>query len=155
MKSARSASLYVRVTVWPELFTTADTKVGAVMSRVELLTTLTLLKLIASLPVTSWIAAFVGAVFTAGAVYLVSTTTFPASIVAGPVKITSVPLTLIPVGSQADPATVTPKFAVVAAGSVEPISSLYRRISLSPVVGTLIDWSTGAVTSAVELFVTT
>ena len=64
-------------------------------------------------------AAFVGAKFAVGAVYFVSTTTFPASIVAGPVRITSLPLALIVVGSQAAPPTVIPKFVVLARGNVE------------------------------------
>ena len=53
MGLASSSSLYVSVTVCPEASTTAETKVGAVMSRVELFSTVMLVSETASLPVGS------------------------------------------------------------------------------------------------------
>ncbi len=63
------------------------------------------------------------------------------------------PSTLIEVGDQVTPPTVTPKFVALTAGNVDPIASLYLRINWSPVTGTSIDWSTGATRSIAELFV--
>ena len=69
-------------------------------------------------------AAFVVKESLAGARYFTKTTVFPASMVVGPVRITSEPETEIPVGSHAAPPFVTPKLVVFTAGRVDPKASL-------------------------------